>query len=423
MSRLLVVSYVYPPATGVGGIRWSTMAKYLRRAGHEVTVLTSSAFGANEDDAQQGIVRTKDLSASSGLRAMLGRGAAAKDETPDDVAPTPSKVLTRVLVPDSYLVSWAPYALVAMRRILRSGRIDCLITSSPPESAHLPALALGRRRPAWVADLRDGWMFEPHREPFSLKIQQALDARAESAVVRKADRVTSVVRPIVRDLEERFGCPVRHVPNGWDPDVVPERPDVDLDPRTVNVVHTGTLVGAGWRRDPTSFFRALDTCLERRPELRDRLRIVVAGPKTAQDAALLDRFRLGEVVRHVGRLPREQAVGLQREADALLLLSSAPEFLSPVPVKLYEYLTADAPVLAVAPPGSESARMVEDTGAGTWVSPYDEEALVAAVERVAAGELRRRDGAKPASDYVYPAPAEAMMEEIDAAIAAHLSRR
>jgi glycosyltransferase involved in cell wall biosynthesis len=156
--------------------------------------------------------------------------------------------------------------------------------------------------------------------------------------------------------------------------------------------------------------------------LRDRLRIIVAGAKTAQDAALLDRFDLGDVVRHVGRLRREEAVGLQREADVLLLLSSAPEFLSPVPVKLYEYLTADAPVLAVAPPGSESARMVEDTGAGEWVSPYEEEALATALERAAAGELIRREGASPASDYVYPAPAEAMMEEIAAAIAAHASR-
>ena len=422
MSRLLVVTYVYPPASGVGGIRWSTMTKYLRRAGQEVTVVTSSAFGANEDDAEQGVVRTKDLSASSGLRALLRRGAAAADEAPDHVTPTPSKALTRVLVPDSYLVSWAPHALAAMRRILRSAPVDCLITSSPPESAHLLALALGSRRPAWVADLRDGWMFEPHREPFSLKAQRALDARAEAAVVRNADRVTSVVRPIVRDLEERFGRPVRHVPNGWDPDVVPEKPDIDMDSRTVNVVHTGTLVGAGWRRDPTSFFRALETCLRRRPELRDRLRIIVAGAKTAQDAALLDRFDLGDVVRHVGRLRREEAVGLQREADVLLLLSSAPEFLSPVPVKLYEYLTADAPVLAVAPPGSESARMVEDTGAGEWVSPYEEEALATALERAAAGELIRREGASPASDYVYPAPAEAMMEEIAAAIAAHASR-
>jgi len=423
MSRLLVVTYVYPPASGVGGIRWSTMTKYLRRAGHEVTVLTSSAFGTSDDDAQQGVVRTKDLSASSGLRALLRRGVVAADEAPDDVTPTPSRALTRVLVPDSYLVSWAPYALVAMRRILRASPIDCLITSSPPESAHLLALALGPRRPAWVADLRDGWLFEPHREPFSLRAQRALDARAEAAVVRKADRVTSVVRPIVRDLEERFGRPVRHVPNGWDPDVVPEKPDIDLDPRMLNVVHTGTLVGAGWRRNPTSFFHALETCLRRRPELRDRLRIVVAGAKTAQDAALLDRFQLGDVVRHIGRLRREQAVGLQREADALLLLSSAPEFLSPVPVKLYEYLTAEAPVLAVAPPGSESAQMVEDTGAGLWVSPYDEEGMVTALERVAAGELRRRDGASPAADYVYPAPTEAMMEEIAAAIAARASRR
>jgi glycosyltransferase involved in cell wall biosynthesis len=423
-ARVLIVSYVYPPAASVGGVRWSTMAKYLRGAGHHVTVLTSAAFGERDDDNAMAVRRTGDLSGSSRLRRLLRRPALASSAAPDAVQTAPPRVLTRLLVPDGYIASWVPFAVREARRIVRSEQIDCVITSSPPESAHMVGLALGARGPAWIADLRDGWTFEAHRQPFPLRIQRALDARLEAAVIKRAEGVTSALMPVARDLEARFGRTVRHVPNGWDPELVPRRPAIELAPDMVNVVHTGTLVGAGFRRDPTSFFRALELLLKRRPELGHRIRIVVAGVKTTEDAALLRRFELGEVVQHVGRLPREEAVWLQRQADILLLLSSAPHLVSPVPAKLYEYLAADAPVLAVAPPGSESARVVDDTGAGLCVSPYDDEALVTALERAAAGELRRRDGAAPASDYIYPAPAEAMMDEIDAAIAAtRLSRR
>ena len=48
--RVLVVSWPYPPVPSVGGNRWLAMSKYLREMGHDVTVFTTSAFGALPDD-------------------------------------------------------------------------------------------------------------------------------------------------------------------------------------------------------------------------------------------------------------------------------------------------------------------------------------------------------------------------------------
>src|SRR5205823_2871612 len=38
-SRLLLVTYYYPPQPGSGSNRWAALAKYLRRIGHDVAVL------------------------------------------------------------------------------------------------------------------------------------------------------------------------------------------------------------------------------------------------------------------------------------------------------------------------------------------------------------------------------------------------
>ena len=58
-------------------------------------------------------------------------------------APAPA-LLTKVLVPDAQLLAWAPAATLAVRRQLAAAPVDCLVTTSPPESVHLVALALGR---------------------------------------------------------------------------------------------------------------------------------------------------------------------------------------------------------------------------------------------------------------------------------------
>ena len=65
--NLLLVAYFYPPCRDTGAHRPAAMAKWLRRQGHRVTVLTTSAYGSDGDE-EDGVVRTRDLQR---LRARL----------------------------------------------------------------------------------------------------------------------------------------------------------------------------------------------------------------------------------------------------------------------------------------------------------------------------------------------------------------
>ena len=404
--RIAVVSYFHPPFPGPGGTRWLAMARHLRERGDTVRIVASAAFGALPDDEELGVVRVGDLKSSPRLRRILRRGSLVAPGGPATVESPAPALLTRVVVPDSHLVSWMPGVFAAVRRLVAAGEVDCVVTSGPPESLHLAGLALGRRRPAWVADFRDGWSFEPLREPFPTAPQRALDLRLERAVARRADRVAAATRPIAEDLERRLGARAAWVPNGWDPATAPapvDPPPLPAADGRATLVHTGTLSGS-WGRDPAPLLRALRDV----PEVR----LALAGRLTDAEQALIAGAGLGERIVHLGTLSRAQALALQRAADALVLLTSrnAGEATS----KLYEYLASGRPVLALAA-GNEAARIVAETGAGVTVDPTDVPGIAAALRRVAAGTLHA-GGERDLGRYVYPGPAAAMSELIDAAL-------
>jgi glycosyltransferase involved in cell wall biosynthesis len=414
--RILVVSYPYPPMPSVGGNRWLAMSKYLRRAGHEVEILTTGAFGALDDDSEHQVHRTKDLIAAGWLRTLLRRpplpqaGLAASEDTP---APM---IATGTLVPDMYLATWVPYAIASARQLLSQRSFDCIVTTSAYESTHLIPLALPGVRPAWVADFRDGWTFHPHKPPYPTVAQRRLDVWLERRVVTTAERTIVVERPVGEDLRRRLGVDAVHVPNGWDPELAADARSAQppaLDPKRLVLVHTGKLSG-GWGRHPGTLFEAMSLLQERSPAAAARIQVVLAGRLDVAERRLIESAGLSTMLSHVGQLTRAEALALQGRADVLVLIT-APDLVWELPGKLFEYIGAGRPVLALAE-GNEAARVVHETGVGWTVAPLDVPAIAQALERIAAGDVRTEPDEAVIERYVYPSPALAAAEQIERAI-------
>jgi glycosyltransferase involved in cell wall biosynthesis len=80
-------------------------------------------------------------------------------------------------------------------------------------------------------------------------------------------------------------------------------------------------------------------------------------------------------------LPHREALALQRDSEALLLLipDADGRGRGVLSAKVFEYLAAERPILAAVPPDGEAAALVRDTGAGLVVAPDDEDGLAAAL--------------------------------------------
>lgn len=423
--RIAVVSYFYPPDRSVGSHRWPPIARYLRERGHEVTIVTTSAFGSLPDD-RPWVVRTGDLQAAPALRRALRRPAIINAEgRPSAAVAPPPRLLTNGPVPDAHVLSWLPFVVRALRRVVAERAIDCVVTNGPPDATHLAPLALRRVRPAWVADLEDGWRFEPQRAPWPTRTQDRMDAALEGRVARRADVLVGLSAPIAEDLRARYAVDARCITNAWDPwleKAVAGGASPPLDPGTFTLVHTGSLSHAS-RRDPTSLLTALERLVREDERVADRFRLVLAGRLTADDARLLDALSpaVAPIVRHLGELDRADAVALQREAGALLLLATGGQR-SVVTGKLFEYLASGRPILALSDE-NEAARIVRATATGVVVSPYDSRAVATVLRRAVDGELERAFAPRDLDRYRHPAPAIAFERAIEDAIAARSARR
>jgi glycosyltransferase involved in cell wall biosynthesis len=412
--RLLILSYYFPPDPSIGGARWAAMSEWLRRAGHEVTVLTSKSNGRDVED-EPWVLRTFDVGASGSLRRLLRRSPAPPAQALGYVHKPPPRWFTDVVVPDECLLRWCPAALVRARRLVAEREIECVVSSGPPHSTHILAWLLGPHRPAWIADLRDGWRFEALRPPWPTRGQDRLDAALERRTLQAADAVIGVTGPIADDARARLGVRSAHVPNGWSPELaVAGRTDRGvLDRERVNLVYTGTLSGPRGR-DPRPLFAAMRQLAAERPAAASRLRVVLAGRLDTDEERLLRTLDLGDAVRHVGSLSRPAAAVLQREADALLLLTG-PGHTSEATGKLFEYLAAGRPILALAR-GNVAARIIAETRTGVTVAPDDVGAVTRVLEDAVDGTLAASYKPHGLERYIYPKPAEETAELIEQAI-------
>jgi glycosyltransferase involved in cell wall biosynthesis len=384
--KVLLVTMYFPPAGGGGVQRSLKLAQYLPALGIESHVLApEDPKWVHRDPellvpTQAWVHRVRyvgprarkpaeELRAADGLeRALVQAQVTAR----------------RLLVPDAS-VTWNLTAIPAAIRLARREGIDAVLTTSPPGSVHFVGAAVQKATGArWLADLRDPLVANQHRraDTTATRARQAANERLARLVVGRADAVSCVSEAIadeVRALGPR-GI-VRTIPNGCDFD---DFAGLEYRPaERFRITHTGSFFG---KRDPRPFLQALhDSGLD-----------VVArfvGDFRSTDREWAETLALGDRLELVEYAPRTESLRLQRDSEALLLLvpDAGGRGRGVLSGKVFEYLAAGRPILAVVPPDGAAADLIRETGAGVVVAPDDvdgiQQALAGLHARFANGGL------------------------------------
>jgi glycosyltransferase involved in cell wall biosynthesis len=272
-------------------------------------------------------------------------------------------------VPDEN-VTWNATAIPKAISIVRREGIDVVLTTSPPGSVQLIGAAVKAANGAkWVADLRDSIVLHPHRAADGVGAVAKRKARAGVArlVARQADAIVAAAESIAaetRGIEPRGR--VVTITNGCDFDDFAGLEYARGD--RFRLTHTGSFFG---RRDPKPFLRALAAS-----GLED-VTVRFVGDFRPGDQDFVEELGLSDRVELIDYVPRRESLRLQRESDALLLLipDAGGRGRGVLSGKVFEYLAAERPMLAVVPPDGAAAQLIRDTGAGVVAAPDDVDAI------------------------------------------------
>jgi glycosyltransferase involved in cell wall biosynthesis len=369
MPRVLLIAFAYPPVEIVGSVRPAALAKYLPRFGWEVLVLTPERQGVRRDSDLVIETRHRDVLTEWKARLKLDRKRSLHDQFGLRTTSKPGAPLlhTRALNFAKYLLTypdefkgWIPFALEAIEKIRRRNLdIAAIVTTSPPVTSHL----IGRRARnilgcPWIADFRDLWT-----QNLGERTPQFLQVGLEKRTLKEADALVTVSDSWASRLQQRYpGKKVYSITNGFDPDDY--RSAAPTLTREFSITYTGQLYEG--QRDPTILFEAMHDLIEDGSIAASDVRIQFYGVIEPWLPVLVAKYGLEQAVELKGPTPRKEVMEHQRRSQILLLLPwSDPRETGHHSAKLFEYLAAGRPVLAVGGSRGVLSRSLEETRAGT----------------------------------------------------------
>ena len=374
MRRVLMTAFHFPPFHGSSGVqRTLKFVRYLPQLGWQPIVLSAWAPAYPETAKEQ----LSEVDAGTPVYRAWGLDAARH-------LAIGGKYLGWFERPDRWR-TWSIAGAVVGRRIVTRHQPKVLWSTYPIPSAHAIAYGLQRRTGLpWIADFRDNMVDADY--PASGP-KRDLFERLEARWVQAAKRVvltTERARELCRERHPREPAEKWVViRNGYDEDnfVTVER-ELAAQPRPsherLELVHSGLLQPS--ERDPSAFFEAVARLKAERVLDPQRISVVLRGSghdelyrRHVAARGIADIVTLTPPVSHYAALAE------MLTADGLLLFQGA-NCNHLVPAKLYEYLRAGRPILALTDAAGETARILRDCGV-SWLADMSSASAIAATLR------------------------------------------
>lgn len=360
-KNVLLIAFHFPPLRGSSGMqRTLRFAQHLPKFGWRPIVLTVTprAYEATSQSTGNEIPDGLEIHRAFGLDAarqlsILGRYPAS------------------LAMPDRW-ATWRFRAVPTALRVIRERQVDVIWSTFPIATAHRIALVTARRSGLpWVAEFRDPmWQGDYPPDPEMNRTWKAL----ESEVLGLAQRVVVTTPGAVSDYAERFPTfnpsRIALIENGYDEETF-RRAEIDMQSRPASTPRAGdpiTLLHSGIvyrsERDPSQLFHAIASMKRKALVSFESFRLVLrASGHAAEYQPDLEALGIQDIVQLAPPIDYLLALREMLAADGLLILQAA-NCNAQVPAKIYEYLRANRPIVALTDPSGDTARTMSAAGIG-----------------------------------------------------------
>jgi len=356
-----MIAYHFPPLVGSSGIqRTLRFVQHLPAMGWQPLVLSADprAYEKTSDDLMA------DVPPSTVVRRAFALDTARHLRVAGHYAGWMAR-------PDRW-VSWKFAAIRQGLKLIDEFKPDIIWSTYPIATAHVIASALQRKTGIpWVADFRDPMAQDGYPEdPATWQSYKAIEADAAA----RASYCVFTAPSAVRAYQQRYPTAANRMvvlENGYDEESFAPTAPMPLEPflgtslperstRPLVMLHSGIIYPS--ERDPTQLFEALGQLKKNGTlssvDLRIRFRASVHDDLLQGLAKTHD---VQDFVELCPAIPYREALAEMLEVDTLLVMQ-ASNCNAQIPAKIYEYLRAGKPILALTDPAGDTANTLRSAG-------------------------------------------------------------
>src|SRR5690625_515321 len=385
MKKVLIITYYWPPAGGPGVQRWLKFVKYLPEFGIEPVVYVPEnptypiIDKSLEAEIPKGVTIIKRaIFEPYRFANILSRRKTNQMSSGLIDNPKKQTWLQKLLlyirgnffIPDARK-SWIKPSVKFLSDYLKKENIEVVITTGPPHSLHLIGLDLQKKlNIKWIADFRDPWTTIGYHKRLKLTRASAnKHKRLEKEVLTKADQIITTSFKTRDDFKKLTKQPITIITNGFEN---AENHKSVLD-KKFTFSHIGSLFSG---RNPSNLWETFCELIEENESFRANFQLRLVGMISSEVWQSLKENRLTDFIEKKGYVSHNEAVEFQKSSQVLLLLEiNSEETKGIIPGKLFEYLNAKRPILAIGPKDWDVAKIISETESGHYFNYSEKERL------------------------------------------------
>ena len=376
--KVLIITYYWPPAGGSGVQRWLKFVKYLQEFGIEPVVYTVENANYLKQDASllnevpKGIeILKQPIWEPTALLFWKKSKQQTKGISNVSKGGFLSFIRGNFFIPDPK-VFWVKPSVSYLQKYLDNHTIDVIISTGPPHSTHLIAEKLHQKNTVkWLADFRDPWSDLYYNKDFNqLAFAKNKNKRLEERILRNSDCILTVSNSLKEELE-KTAKKVEVITNGFD-DEFSASNNVILDTK-FSISYIGLLPK---QSNPKLLFKVLKGLCKESEIFKKDLKLNFIGDISEEVKVEILANKLDENTDFVGYVSHQEAIAYQNKSQVLLLLiPNVKNNKGILTGKLFEYLKAKRPILAIGPEKGDLATILQETNSGVIVNFDAEEKL------------------------------------------------
>ncbi|CAR42303.1 hypothetical protein [Streptococcus uberis] len=334
MSKILVVSYHYPPFEGSCSDKNHRIVKKLLSSGFEVLVLTKNALKEIEKiDSNLTIIRTENNGIFHKSLNTIPTSNSNKEKQFNY-----KKFISENLVPDS-IIDWLPEAKKTFRsNIELFSKIDLILSISSPYSAHFVSSYISKKiKKPFIMAYGDPWIYEPKRKRGFFRYN--LEKNMESKLVHSASKILLITEWNKEKYQELYNLPEHKISTyhiGFDPlDNLNNYFNNKVNQSSLNIIYGGSLDEV--HRNPEPFLAAMKEV--------EGVHLSIYNSDNPKLSNLIESYGISDKVTLSPLVPSTEFNELLNQNDALLLFGNKTPF--QVPGKVFNYIATEKIIIYV----------------------------------------------------------------------------